>query len=115
MPDPHLLYVVSGVVVLGLVIWVVVVLAIAPPITEAPHPAPVPAPDEKEPPHEEPEKDHGLKAATREPGKVTPAPESADKPRMWLQSYGEIHDEPAATGSAEPHGDPAAGEKNDPT
>jgi hypothetical protein len=108
MPDPHLLYVVSGVVVLGLVTWVVVVLATAPPLGQRPRPAP---PEEK--PEEEPAKGNGAKAPT-EPAKVAPTPAPADRPRVWLQSYGEIHDEPGATGSTEPHGETSGGEKDDP-
>jgi hypothetical protein len=36
MPDPHLLYIVSAVVVLALVAWVIVVLARAPVLPQAP-------------------------------------------------------------------------------
>ncbi len=59
MADPHLLYIVTAVVVLGLVAWVIVVLARAPALPPVaakreeaaapPSPAPAPPPEEAKP------------------------------------------------------------------
>jgi protein phosphatase len=77
MPDPQVLYIVTAVVVLGLVSWVIVVLA-RPVKTEerralSPEP-PVKAPEIKATP---------IKIETNLPD-----------PKPWLHSHAEIHDEP---------------------
>ncbi|HTB73982.1 MAG TPA: PP2C family serine/threonine-protein phosphatase [Polyangiaceae bacterium] len=84
MPDPQVLYIVTAVVVLGLVAWVIVVLA---------------RPEKKDEAHE-------ARALPAEP--VANAPKAADAPKIevkvnlpdrqkpWLQSHAEIYDEPAS-------------------
>jgi protein phosphatase len=77
MPDPQVLYIVTAVVVLGLVSWVIVVLA-RPVKKEEPRALapelPVKAPEVKAP---------QIKVETNLP----------DRPKPWLQSHAEIHDE----------------------
>ena len=75
MPDPQLLYIVTTAVVLGLVAWVIVVLA-------------------------RPERRDEAKTITQ-PEPSTDAPKIEvnvnlpDRQKPWLQSHAEIHDEPA--------------------
>jgi serine/threonine protein phosphatase PrpC len=81
MPDPQVLYIVTAVVVLGLVAWVIVVLA-------------------------RPEPDKNKNTKDVEPRALPPEPTSQapklevkislpDQQKAWLHSYAEIHDEPS--------------------
>jgi hypothetical protein len=81
MPDPHVLYVVTAVVVLGLVAWVIVVLARAPVLPQAPAKG---ADDEKAPAPTPP-----AKSEPAEPERTEPAQPS--KPH--LDAHLEIQDE----------------------
>jgi protein phosphatase len=81
MPDPRVLYVVTAVVVLGLIAWVAVVLLV---------PAPA-EPAKKDRPRAEPAKDDG-------PASSRPA---ASRRAPRLDAHEEIRDEPAAEGVAE--------------
>jgi serine/threonine protein phosphatase PrpC len=74
MPDPQLVYIVTAAVVLGLVAWVIVVLA-------------------------RPEREREAKTIRMGPSAQAPKVELEsnlpDRPKPWLQSHAEIHDEPA--------------------
>ncbi len=78
MPDPQVLYIVTAVVVLGLVSWVIVVLA-RPPKKEEPGRALPPEPAFRAPEIKAPQ----IKIETNLP----------DRPKPWLHSHAEIHDE----------------------
>jgi hypothetical protein len=87
MADPHLLYVVSAVVALGLVAWVIVVLARAPDLpdvrvkhVEGSAPAPAPAAEARKEPRKE------------EPRPSEPQEEPASK-KPSLDAHLEIQDE----------------------
>ena len=88
MPDPQVLYIVAGVVVLGLTVWVIMVLA-SPgeeKAATAGGPAAVPPPGRKD----------ARPAEPRSKGE-TPPPTAVDMPKggkTWLHSYAEIQDEP---------------------
>jgi len=102
MPDPHVLYVVTAVVVLGLVAWVVVVLS-RPPAEEAhadgaPQPAPVPS----TPPAAKTSSAPAAKGPSTKPPAATAAEEAmTDSDRKKLDSHAEIRDEPSLTVTAE--------------
>jgi serine/threonine protein phosphatase PrpC len=94
MADPHVLYVVTAVVVLGLVAWVAIVLA----RPEAPRSSPAPKPPEakREPP------------PVQAPASPPPASPQAALPRVHLpekqhrlDSHAEIQDEPVVTATTE--------------
>jgi serine/threonine protein phosphatase PrpC len=76
MPDPQVLYIVTAVVVLGLVTWVIVVLA-------------RPEPGRKDEPRALPPEPAASKAPELEVKVTLP-----DQQKPWLHSYAEIHDEP---------------------
>jgi hypothetical protein len=107
MADPHVLYVVSAVVVLALVAWVIAVTATAPPLVDvrkAPaEPPPSPPPPEPRPEvRPEPEAKADAKAepeAKSEPDtKAKAAPEPEELPqrpsRSGLHDHLEIQDDP---------------------
>jgi serine/threonine protein phosphatase PrpC len=90
MPDPQILYVVTAVVVLGLVAWVIVVLARSEGNDAPRAPALEPGPKAAE-------AGHALPSAQRHP---TPTIEnkddaSAERAKPWMHSYAEIQDEPS--------------------
>jgi PPM family protein phosphatase len=92
MPDPHVLYVVTAVVVLGLVAWVVVVLS-RPVAEEAPSPgASADAGSGRSPSAPPP-------SATR--SRPPSQPPSADDDRRKLDSHAEIRDDPSVNVTAE--------------
>jgi serine/threonine protein phosphatase PrpC len=80
MPDPQVLYIVTAVVVLGLVSWVIVVLA---------------RPEKKEQPRALP-RDPVVKAPEIKTAETKVEVNLPDRPKQWLQSHAEIHDEPGA-------------------
>src|SRR5271165_5054641 len=94
MPDPRSLYIVTAVVVTGLVAWVIAVLARAPAIVKAPaadagdKPAPKadPAPPKSAPPPPEP--------AAKGDGTPKDARTSGVSTKPLLDSHLEIQDEP---------------------
>jgi protein phosphatase len=91
MPDPHVLYVVTAVVVLGLVAWVVVVLSRPP--REEEH-------AEAGPPVEPPKKTPSAPPAGATGGKSASQPPDADRPK--LDSHAEIRDgDPSVSITAE--------------
>jgi protein phosphatase len=84
MPDPQVLYIVAGLVFLGLAIWVVVVLASpGEKAVTAGGPGPVAPARPRE---------------SARPKEETPPPTAVDLPKTkpWLQSYAEIQDAPEA-------------------
>lgn len=87
MPDPHVLYVVTAVVVLGLVAWVVVVLS-RPSQDEPRADAPVPASKPSSPP-------------PSGAGPRSQPPSSKDDDRRKLDSHAEIRDDPSVNITAE--------------
>ena len=91
MPDPHVLYVVTAVVVLGLVAWVVVVLS-RPPAEEAHADAP-PLPSTPPPKTSSPPAAKGSSSP--------PSAEAPDSDRKKLDSHAEISDEPSLSITAE--------------
>jgi len=106
MPDPHVLYVVTAVVVLGLVAWVVVVLS-RPPAEEAHAEVPQPAPSTP-PPAGKGGKTSSPPAAKGPSTKPPPtasasadADAAADSDRKKLDSHAEINDAPSLTVTAE--------------
>lgn len=88
MPDPHVLYVVTAVVVLGLVAWVVVVLSR--PAEEERRAGAAPAPGDAE------------KKASTPPAASTPSrPPASEDDRKKLDSHQEIRDDPSLNITAE--------------
>lgn len=83
MPDPQVLYIVTAVVVLGLVSWVIVVLA-----------RPVRKEEARALPPEPPAKAPEVKAP-----KIKVETNLPDQRKPWLQSHAEIHDEQAPRSS----------------
>jgi flagellar biosynthesis/type III secretory pathway M-ring protein FliF/YscJ len=91
LPDPHVLYVVSAVVVLALVAWVIVVVTRAPPLQGPPAQQPPTKEAEKAPPAAHPEKEGG-ETADKGPDKAS-EPAAPRPSRSRLDSHLEIQDE----------------------
>src|SRR5258708_21122423 len=92
MPDPHVLYVVTAVVVLGLVAWVVVVLS-RPPAEEAHADAP-PLPSTPPP-------KTSSRPAPKGPSSPPASGDAPDSDRKKLDSHADIADEPSLSITAE--------------
>ncbi len=89
MADPHLLYIVTAVVVLALVAWVIVVLARAPVLPPAPPKGDGTEPSASPPPRAVPEEPKPAASKAEEP---KPAAE-AEPPKSRLDAHLEIQDE----------------------
>ncbi len=96
MPDPQVLYIVTAVVVLGLVAWVIVVLSRRPQEAEKVGAASPALKAGSEP--------HGVdvgRAPTPDLAEADAPVPAGDAPKAWLHSYAEIHDEdPGASGAS---------------